>query len=641
MQPMTTSPKPSTQRARAHTLWMALLLALIGLAAAMTPTESYACGGFFCSQSNPVDQSGEQILFAVDGTDVTAYVQIQYQGSAQDFSWVLPLPTTPTFALGTDAVFTALRQQTDPRFEIEWTEDDNCKIFDQCGCMRWADSDFDSAPTAGGVPEENGVNVLAEGSVGPFNYQVIQASADASGDAVFSWLNANGYDQPPAAQGLINGYAQDRYVFVTLKLQQDKSAGEIQPIVLRYNDPTLACIPLRLTSIAARPDMPIRAWVLSRARAIPMNYFHVVLNANAYDWFNCANPIGDSFCGGGFGGGSTDCQQAYMDLVTRATDVVNGLGFVTEFAGDSQVMDDIIYSDGRFDTSRLRTITNAADFMQELLNQGFPSTDLVRGLLRKYIPKPDDALLPPDCQGDQSFYAVWNIANCLQHMPQGWTFDPVAFADDLQANVVQPLIDGQALFSELPYLTRLFTTMSADEMVRDPLFSFNPDLPDISNIHRVEAKPLCDAGSTNQASRVQLTYEDGLRSFIPGTFDQNTCAFQPNNPSTTANALAMIQVLDESGSPLVVDHTDIEALALADSQIAGRKPSAGQSQIDQNPNGAINNTGPFSLPRGNGTDDSGCTCQQLHSSSPNRLPLSAALALSLGLGAVLLRRRSR
>jgi hypothetical protein len=286
-------------------------------------------------------------------------------------------------------------------------------------------------------------------------------------------------------------------------------------------------------------------------------------------------------------------------------------------------------------------MTSASAFMQEMLNQGFASSDLVRGLLRKYIPKPDDALLPPNCQGDQSFYAVWNLESRLPHMPSDWTFDAAAFADELQARVVQPLIDGQALFTGLPYLTRLFTTMSADEMVRDPLFSFNPDLPDISNVHRVEATPLCDPGSTNQASRVQLTYEDNTRALIAGSFDQNTGAFQPNNPATAANPRAMIQVLGEDGAPLVIDHADAEALAIADSQIAGRKPSAGQSQIDQNANDNINNTGPFSLPRGNGTDDGGCTCQQLNTSSPNRLPLSAALALTLGLGAVIIRRRSR
>jgi hypothetical protein len=126
-------------------------------------------------------------------------------------------------------------------------------------------------------------------------------------------------------------------VFVVLKLQQDKPPlAKSNPSSCKYNDPTLACIPLRLTAIAARPDMPVRAWVLSRARAIPMNYFHVVLNANAYDWFNCAIPIRRQFLRRrrltSAATAPPTANRPTSDLVTRATDVVDGLGFVTEFA---------------------------------------------------------------------------------------------------------------------------------------------------------------------------------------------------------------------------------------------------------------------------------------------------------------------
>jgi hypothetical protein len=252
-------------------------------------------------------------------------------------------------------------------------------------------------------------------------------------------------------------------------------------------------------------------------------------------------------------------------------------------------------------------------------------------MLRSYIPKPDDALLPPDCQTDQNFYAVWNIDNCLQHMPSSWTFDPVAFAADLQTRIVQPLMDGQALFDGLPYLTRLFTTMSPDEMVRDPLFSFNPDLPDVSNVHTVTAKALCDAGSTSEANRVQITYEDGSLSIIPGSIDPLYCAFRPSVAPTAASALAMIQVLDEEGAPSVIDHTDPNALSEADSRIATRKPSAGQSTIDQNPDNNIDNSGSFSIPRGT-SDNSGCGCASVVASNASSTsPVNpGVLALSLG-----------
>jgi MYXO-CTERM domain-containing protein len=60
--------------------------------------------------------------------------------------------------------------------------------------------------------------------------------------------------------------------------------------------------------------------------------------------------------------------------------------------------------------------------------------------------------------------------------------------------VVAPLDETQALLLSRPYVTRLYTTMSADEMTLDPAFTFNPDLPDVSNQHTAEQIIDCDGG---------------------------------------------------------------------------------------------------------------------------------------------------
>src|SRR5204863_9547946 len=83
------------------------------------PRAAQACGGFFCSQV-PVDQSGEQILFSIDGNHVIAHIQISYQGAAKDFAWVIPVAVKPTITLGTRAVFQQLLQQTQPQFQVLW-----------------------------------------------------------------------------------------------------------------------------------------------------------------------------------------------------------------------------------------------------------------------------------------------------------------------------------------------------------------------------------------------------------------------------------------------------------------------------------------------------------------------------------------
>ena len=73
-------------------IWAALALIIGASAGVVNLRPALACGGFFC-QNSPIDQNAERIIFTQnrDGT-ISAYIQIQYTGSAPDFSWILPIP---------------------------------------------------------------------------------------------------------------------------------------------------------------------------------------------------------------------------------------------------------------------------------------------------------------------------------------------------------------------------------------------------------------------------------------------------------------------------------------------------------------------------------------------------------------------
>ena len=77
--------------------WAALAAAGLGAAAAVwAPAPASACGGFFCSRANPVNQAAEQIIFSKNGDGtVTAIIQIMYEGPSTKFGWVLPVSGTP------------------------------------------------------------------------------------------------------------------------------------------------------------------------------------------------------------------------------------------------------------------------------------------------------------------------------------------------------------------------------------------------------------------------------------------------------------------------------------------------------------------------------------------------------------------
>jgi hypothetical protein len=51
--------------------------------------------------------------------------------------------------------------------------------------------------------------------------------------------------------------------------------------------------------------------------------------------------------------------------------------------------------------------------------------------------------------------------------------------------------ETEALVGALPYVTRLYTTMSPADMTLDPVFDFNTDLADVSNQHVAERTIYC------------------------------------------------------------------------------------------------------------------------------------------------------
>ena len=399
---------------------------------ATTSTPAAACGGFFCSQV-PIDQMGEDIIFGygANGT-VTAQILINYTGEAKDFAWILPVPSKPEISIGSNAAFQVIRGMTQPSWYLQWNYDN----AGQCG--GWF---YYPEAAAGGVDDDGsnqgGVTVVESKDVGPFATVILESS---STEELVQWLNDNGYDQPAESTPLIDHYVQQGMMFVALKLKQNESSGSIQPIVLEMqeDDP---CVPLVLTQIAATPDMPVRTYILGDHRVVPTNWMHVVLNEKKIDWLNYG--------------------QNYQDLVTQAVNEAAGHGFVTEYAGSSALLDGALYRDGQFDLARLAQITSPAAFVDELLRQGFPRDTTMQGLLRKYIPMPAEVA----AQGvdERSFYN-----NLEGYDLSGIEFDPQGFVADLEERVITPLREAQDLFDASPYLTRLFTTVSPEEMDRDP-----------------------------------------------------------------------------------------------------------------------------------------------------------------------------
>ncbi len=258
-----------------------------------------ACGGLFC-QNVPVDQQAERIIFTVNDDDtITAYVQINYTGNAPDFSWVVPVPSVPDVDVAEIESFDELSTLTAPVFFAP--EMPTCAVEMLQG----------RAVQSAEVMEDGGVEVLASGAVGPYNYDVI-TSPDPN--EMISWLRDNNYRITPPMEPLVAVYNDEGMVFLAMKLQPDQGAQDIQPVVMTYES-TQPMIPIRLTAVAANPNMTVLTWIFADGQTIPTNYAYPAINTAA---------IRSQF--------SSFDGTNYLQLVDQTVDLYQGRAFITEYA---------------------------------------------------------------------------------------------------------------------------------------------------------------------------------------------------------------------------------------------------------------------------------------------------------------------
>ncbi len=483
-----------------------------------SPDAARACGGLFCNSRPPdpfaplpVAQTGENVVFAIDkdpaggAPTLVAHIQILYAGDAAKFSWVVPVDAAPTLGVGTDRLFSTLASATQPRFTTQSLIDGQCLPALRSGTA----FDGTASPTMGGsdagVPPPNvtsggaGVTVSFQGAVGPFDAAVIQ-SADPM--ALRMWLTENGYVVSEQAVGLIDGYVREGKYFVALKLLNGVGVRAIQPIVLTFKG-IEPCVPLRLTAIAANPDMQVRMWVLGDRRAVPKNVYEMKIDDARIDWIS---------------GGSN-----YNALVMQAANEAGGNAFVTEYAGPSSIAARSLWFDGQYDLTILRAAMTPPVYVQELIRLGLSNDPQTLTLLAKHIPMPD-AVRTMGITESQ-FYG---------NLPLYWSqyafppFDLATLTTDISVKVIEPRHTAQMMIDRHPYLTRLNTFISPEEMDKDPLFIVNRDLPEIPVVRTAIFRTMCGNMQFMACNApIRAEFPDGRMAWVRTGSTAATCTGQP------------------------------------------------------------------------------------------------------------------
>lgn len=484
-------------------LFRCSLAAIVALSA-FGSTTAEACGCFAgpTTATTPVIQAGERILFAVQNGKVTAHIQIQYSGDAKDFGWLLPLPSVPVLKAGTDELFTQLSATTDPRFTLTFQSVGTCRarpapLFGCASPVALSRSGDATLPNfeATGMPKGP---LVFQSSVGPYDAAVLKADDKSE---MLTWLSNNRFVVPTTSDAALGPYLRPGAYFLALKLKSGKTAGDLTPIVVEYPS-ELPMIPITLTSIGATPNMGVQVFLLGNGRAIPRNYRHAVVNETLLDWETNG--------------------QTYQSLVTRAVQEAPGRhAFVTDYAGPSSVMRDVLVPAGRFGTEpELAAAASADVFVQRIWSQGFGLLPPVADPTLPFAPQPSAPRLPPALQAvllrtlpipaslvtqgvtaDEWFGDFARLdRNARQTTPADYAnypaFDARQLAREVFAEYVAPVREANELFRTFPTLTRLFTTLSPEDMTRDPVFAFNAALPEVPRVRTGTQLFNCETGLT-------------------------------------------------------------------------------------------------------------------------------------------------
>ena len=228
---------------------------LVGLLL-MPSTTALADGGFFIDIGKDIYQPSQKaVILYADGRE-DLILSVRYEGNADDFAWVVPVPSRPNVEVADPELFWELANLT--RKPV---------LHESNGFL----------PGVGNY-EGPGVDVLEEKVVGPYDVAILSAGDPAS---LTDWLNSKGYSFPESGEKIIEEYIRNGWYFVASKISTGKEAsglaeGTIEPLLLSFKTDRIV-YPLRITSVSS-DFCEVLLYVFTEQAVVPKEYQFLMLN---------------------------------------------------------------------------------------------------------------------------------------------------------------------------------------------------------------------------------------------------------------------------------------------------------------------------------------------------------------------------
>jgi hypothetical protein len=223
----------------------------------LSPSVQAFCGTYVGGAGSEFFNEYSQVAVVRNGTSTSLTVVNDVQGSFENFALVIPVPEVlleDQVHVLEPEVFDRLDAYSQPRL-VSY----ECEDFEPV-------PEMDFSAEAGGGMDDTGasppVTVEAEYVVG--EYQIVVLSSTES-EALFGWLNDNGYQIPAQSQDLLQEYIDSGSYFLAAKV--DASAGiqsgdTLSPLQFRYESGAFQ-IPIRIGTLNSKTEQDLVVYAIN------------------------------------------------------------------------------------------------------------------------------------------------------------------------------------------------------------------------------------------------------------------------------------------------------------------------------------------------------------------------------------------
>lgn len=233
-------------------LAVSLLFTML-LSIAVVP--ALADGAFFALLGDDIFQPSQKAIILYENNREGLILAVKYEGNADEFAWVIPVPNYPDIDVSDPDLFRELSKIT--------TEDLPVRL----GCARFVP-----------LPLGPVVQVLERTIIGPYDVAILSAQDPT---ALVDWLNSNGYSFPEEGEKILDDYITKEWYFVATRINTGEEAtglatGTIEPLKLSFESDEII-YPLRITSLSSKAS-EVLLYVFADQKVVPREYQFLSLN---------------------------------------------------------------------------------------------------------------------------------------------------------------------------------------------------------------------------------------------------------------------------------------------------------------------------------------------------------------------------